>query len=670
MTNAEMTAFDSQRPLDSRGPTGGETAFARLPFDPEASLDALFAQAVAAYADLPAARLDGDALTYRELDRAANALAGKLREAGVREGDVVGLLTHRSLQSVIGMVAIIKAGGVLMPLDADYPLDRLAFLLEDAAPSAVLVHPDCAAIARTLSGYAGALIDFDAPLDPSARTDAPPATAARTGADAAYLIYTSGSTGRPKGVLCTHRGIAGLALADDIATHWPGSVTLHVISLSFDPNQWEVWGTLLNGGCLAILPDPTPSLDRIADAIQRYGVTFTILPTGMFHLMVDHRLDGLKPLKVLVVGGDVMSPTHAVKALAALPGTRILNAYGPTENAVATTRYLLPAGWTGEAVPIGPALPHTTVHVLDENLSPVAPGAIGELVTGGWGVALGYLNQPELTAEKFVADPFSDAPGARMYRTGDLVRIDADGLVEFHGRVDRQVKINGKRVELDEIENGLREDAALADAVIALHDAGNDVKRIVAYLKPAQLTPEAEHAGLAQEVINRFKERFPAHMIPADVVVMNVFPLTSAGKVDRKKLPAPKTGPASVPQTDRNAPGVISSTNSTTEQTIADIWRRVLKVDHIGLDDNFFDLGGTSILLVRVHAQIQERLNSNVELVTLFDKPKVRDLAAYLSADDAGGPSSENAAAQAARADKRSEALARARQMRARPKRG
>jgi len=628
-------------------------------------LHTLFQRRVSAHPDAPAVRHDGDVLTYRELDHAANALAHRLRDANVTPGDVVGLLAHRSLQSVIAMVAVLKAGASYLPLDPEYPNDRLTFLLNDAEASAVLVHDDYRGRAGELTSYSGSVLAFDDPMDTGARTDTAPPNGGTTAADRAYVIYTSGSTGRPKGVECTHRGLIRISF-DKADWGFPtGGVSLHVTSLSFDPSQHEVWATLLNGGCLVILPDATPSLDRIADLIRRYDVTFAALSTGLFHLMVDHRLDDLKTLRWLQVGGDVMSPAHAAKARAAAPDTRIINAYGPTENGVITCRFDLTAeGWTDGPVPIGRGIDGSTVHILDDDMKPVPQGSIGQLCSGGDGVAIGYLGQPDLTAEKFVPDPFCDTPGARLYLTGDLVRMQPGGLIEFHGRVDRQVKINGKRVELDEIENGLREDTDLADAIITIRDAGSEAKRIAAYLKPQGETPESERHAFGQLIIARFKERFPAHMIPADVVVMDAFPLTAAGKVDRAKLPAP-AAPVRRPAPTAHGAMPSSPAKSTLEAMVSEIWSRVLKIEDIGRDDNFFDLGGTSILLVKVHAQIQERLDSSVELATLFDKPKVRDLAAFLSTDGDAGAERDVAKAQASRADRRAEALARARRAKA-----
>jgi len=648
-------------PATDRIPETDDTATIGYPRNE--TLHALFIRQVKARPNAPAARLDDDVLSYVELDRAANTLALRLATAGVKPGDVVGLLTHRSLQSVIAMVAVLKAGAAYAPLDPQYPIERLAFMLEDAGATAVLVHDDHRAKAAALPAFNGAIVAFDDPMDLGARAETPPSDGGATATDRAYVIYTSGSTGRPKGVECTHRGLVRMAFAKNSQDVAPGTVTLHVTSLSFDVSQYEFWVTLLNGGCLAILPDATPALDRIADAIQRHNVTFACLSTGLFHLMVDHRLDGLKPLRRIMVGGDVMSPSHVAKAAAALTDTQLINGYGPTENAVFTTRFDLPrAGWTDGAIPIGRGLEHTTVHILDKDLKPVAPGEIGQLCSGGDGVAMGYLNRPELTAEKFPPDPFSNETGARLYLTGDLVRMRPDGLIEFHGRADRQVKINGKRIELDEIENGLREDSDLADAAVTIRDAGGEAKRITAYLKPQNATPERERDAFGQIIIGRFKERFPAHMIPVDVVVLDAFPLTSAGKVDRAKLPQPAartrhSAPASALRTE------FSLVESKLESAIADIWRRVLKIDHVGGNDSFFDLGGTSLLLVKVHAQIQDLLDSSVELVTLFDKTTVRDLAVALSAapDESAGRDIANA--QASRADKRAEALARARKM-------
>lgn len=597
----------------------------------------LFAANVRAAPHATAVEQEGRTLSYVDLDAFSNRLAAKLKDVGVGPGDIVALLTNRSIEAIAAMLAALKVGAAFTPLDPAYPRERLAFMLSDAAPKALFAQADALnTLQLSFPAASTLLLNYEAgPADFVAHRSSPE--------DVAYLIYTSGSTGQPKGVLVPHRGIIRSVWRNEFADfRGPGDVVLHITALSFDPSQLEIWGALANGGTLAILPDATPSLDRIADTIKRTRATWTSFTTGIFHYMVEHRLADLADMRGMFVGGDVFSVPHADKAARTLPNANIVNAYGPTENSVITACFRVPStGWNDGSVPIGEAVAHCTLYVMDEDLREVPDGEAGELCTGGDGLAYGYHNQPELTAQKFVHHPQS---GERLYRTGDLVRRRADGLIEFIGRNDRQVKLNGKRVELDEIEALLREDDDVADAAAILREDTPGIKRLAAYLKPAhQPAPPAFGAA----VIERLKTRAPTHMIPADIVILETFPLTPAGKLDRKALPAPRVDFKPL------------ETNDDTERTLAEIWREVLGIGAVGLDDNFFDLGGTSLLLIRVHAKIQEKLSPDLPLVTLFETPKIRALAERLRKPK-GEP---NGAALAVkdRAKRQAEALARLR---------
>jgi amino acid adenylation domain-containing protein len=634
-----------------------------VPYPREATLHGLFSEHAAATPDKAAVVMDDIVLSYGDLERRSNALARRLRGRGVGEGDRVGLLSHRAPEAITAILASLKLGAFFMPLDPAYPPERVRMMVEDARPAVVLAQAAALADHPSIEGYDGLLLSLEAEIDKALRLeDASALPAAGAAGEPAYLIYTSGSTGRPKGVLGVHRGVVRAVWRNELAGFDADAVTLHVTAPSFDPSQLEIWGALANGGTIAILPDPTPALDRIAWAIGRYGATWTSLTTGLFHLMVDHKLEALAPLRCIFAGGDVLSPPHANKAVATLTSTRVVNAYGPTENGIVTTWFEVPRdGWPERSIPIGFAVPETQVHVLDEALQPVADGEVGQLCTGGDGLAAGYFGRPDLTAERFVPDPFAASPDARMYLTGDLVRRRPDGAIEFVGRNDRQVKINNKRVELDEIENIVREDPRLADAIVILREDEPGAPRLAAYLKPAEPIEAEARSAFADAVAESLREKLPTHMQPADLVVMDAFPLTEAGKVDRKALPRPAVR-ATAPNGDSAGPVMAASE---TEQAIAEIWAEVLKLPAVGVDDNFFDLGGTSMQLVRVHAQIQGRLASDVTLVTLFELPKIRDLAAHL-ARPPGVAETGTGVASRERADKRAEALARARNLKAR----
>ncbi len=342
-------------------------------------------------------------------------------------------------------------------------------------------------------------------------------------------MYTSGSTGRPKGVVVPHRAVLRLVLGNDFAALGADQVILQLAPLSFDASTFEVWGALLNGARLAVVADPYPSCEDIGAAIARHRASTLWLTAGLFHLMVDHNLEGLAPLQQLLAGGDVLSPAHVVRALRALPGCRLVNGYGPTENTTFSCCYTIPRDYAGDApVPIGRPIRQTEARVLDEALRPVAAGEPGELCLAGAGLALGYWNRPELTAQAFVTQPGS---GTRLYRTGDRVRVRTDGNLEFLGRVDRQVKVNGKRVELDEVEARLRATGLVQDAAVVCAPASAGAQRHIAAFVTAG-------APLDSGALRRaLREELPDYMMPASITQLPALPLSPSGKIDRARLP-------------------------------------------------------------------------------------------------------------------------------------
>lgn len=644
--------------IEKNGVASERAANALPSYPRDETLHALFTQIATEYPNTHALVADGAPFTYAQLDRLTNQLARQLQKLGVSPGSLVGLLTDRSAETIVAMVAVLKCDAAYAPLDPAYPPERLEMMVADCKPALILAHRAHTDKLRS-TGTASTVVCLEDAIAAAVEqsSDALPSNAKAT--DVAYVMYTSGSTGTPKGVMVPHRGLVRLVWRYEVAGFLPGAVVLHVTSLSFDPSQLEIWGALANGGKLAVVTAQIPSLDQIAEAIARHQATWVSLSTGLFHYMVDHRLADLAPLRCIFAGGDVLSPVHAAKALAALPETRLVNAYGPTENSVMSAAYIVPReGWGGGSVPIGTAVPHTQLHVLDDALNPVPAGEEGELCMGGDGVALGYLNNPELTAAKFVRDPFASEPGARMYRSGDMVRLRPDGLVEFCGRKDRQVKINGKRVELDEIENIVREDARLADAAVILREDQPGVQRLAAYFKPAEAWAETERGTRADAIMEDLRARLPSHMLPSDVVVMEAFPLTISGKVDRKLLPAPV-------QHGRHVAPAVSALDtgnlSGIERQLAEIWCAVLGLNSVGRNDNFFDLGGTSMMMIRVHAEIQERIRADVTQVSLFEHPNIAGLAAFLGNEN---KSNDSVAEARERAKRQSDTLRRMRQAR------
>ncbi|MDO9712574.1 non-ribosomal peptide synthetase [Paracraurococcus lichenis] len=592
---------------------------------------AAFTAAAGTYADRTAILCGDDAVTYAALDRLSASVAARLQDAGLRRGAIVGIAAPRGIEAIVAMLGVLRAGAAYLPLDLANPASVLRRMTDDCA-AAVVVHAD---------GVDATWAEHRLPIRGPDR--APSVGHAAAGPDSlAYVMYTSGSSGRPKGTMIPQRGILRLVLGCDYASLGADEVVLHAAPLGFDASTFEIWGALLNGGKLAILPEPSPSLAAIGAAIQRHGVTTAWLTAGLFHLMVEQQLPALRGLRQLLAGGDVLSPPHVARVLAELPGCRLINGYGPTENTTFTCCYTVPRNRPApDPVPIGLPIRGTTVHLLDSDLQPVPDGEEGELCAGGLGVALGYVAQPELTAEKFVADPFSRRPDALLYRTGDRVRKLPDGTLAFLGRVDRQVKIAGKRVELDAVEAALRQTELVQDAaaVTAVDRVGQ--RRIRAFLAcPAGASPAQLRAQL--------KDALPAHMLPSEIIVLPALPLNANGKVDRARLALHPV---------ENAPAAPEAASGT-EDILRGIWCGVLGRTNVALDANFFDLGGTSLQLIEAHGLISAAVAGPVAVVDLFEHPTIRALAARI---DGGAARPPGAPGAAGREEARRAAIARAR---------
>jgi len=599
----------------------------------EATVDAVFS-AHARIAPAAAALTYGDrTITFGELEQTSSQIAARLQAMGVARGQRVALLAERSIETIIAMLAVLKAGAAYVPFDPTYTDERLSFMTEDCAPTIIIAQG--AAAARTFAA-SDKIRAFDDLLQGAPAAAAAPLPGALS-EDAAYVMYTSGTTGRPKGVIIPHRAILHLVRDQRFFKFSRDQVFLHLTTLSFDPSTLEIWGALLNGAQIAIVPQRDHhSLDDIIAVIRKHKPTSTCTTPGIFHLLVDHKLADIGPLKQIMSGGEILSPSHVRRALAAWPETTVVNAYGPTECTTLITYYGARADkdWGEGSVPIGEPLEHTIIEVLDENLDAVANGEVGELCAGGEGLAIGYLNRPELTAEKFIV-----RNGVRLYRTGDLVRRRPDGLLEFLGRSDTQVKIDGKRVELGEIEACLREDDRVTDAVVILDTTGRG-KRLVAYLTPTTVNVDAAMTTL--------RTKLPPHMIPYHALTLDTIPLTANAKVDRARLPKP---PIALQDT-------VTEPASDLEGKLRDVWRAVLGFDQIGTQDNFFDLGGTSVQLMEVHERVQKEFGRELEIVAMFEHPKITALARMLRGEDMG---TGRVAAAQARAKLQGDALKRLR---------
>jgi amino acid adenylation domain-containing protein len=559
-----------------------------------------------------AAVIDGERrLSYAELVAAAARVAGSLRARGIGGGDLVGVLLPRSAAAVIAQLGVLAAGAAYVPLDLLHPSARIAWALENAGAELVLSDAAGAALlpatVTVLDAEEAARGETLDPVEPGPE-------------DLAYVIYTSGSTGEPKGVEATHRNVVRLVDDPDFAELGPGAVMLHAASPAFDAATLELWGPLANGGAVATLRD-RPSPDAVAMAIAAHGVNTLWLTAGLFKEVVDRRPDCLAAVDHLLAGGDVLSPQHVEQALASLrPEGRLSNGYGPTETTTfALTHQLRPGDSVDGSVPIGRPIQGTVCEVLDAAGRPVPVGVPGELWIGGDGVARGYRDDPDLTAARFQADP--NRPGGRRYRSGDRVRRRADGALEFLGRLDRQVKIRGVRIEPAEIEEVLRAHPNLLDAAVVPFERGPDDLALAAYVVAARNAAAPEAAALREHAT----EHLPAAMVPTAWVTLAKLPLNAAGKLQQDRLPAPRG--EHLARTGGGEPV------GDAERLVVAAFEKVLEAKSLSVDDDFFALGGHSLLALALFAELERTARRRLPLATIFEAPTPRALAARIGAD-------------------------------------
>jgi amino acid adenylation domain-containing protein/non-ribosomal peptide synthase protein (TIGR01720 family) len=555
-------------------------------------------------------------LTYRELNGRANQLARHLRKLGVGPEVVVGLCIDRSLEMMVGLLGILKAGGAYLPLDPSYPSARLAFMLEDSGVSVLITREELQA---RLPDHRARVVCLDRD-QAEIETESKRNLAGHADLDhLAYVIYTSGSTGKPKGVLITHRGLTNYL--NWCLSAYPvdrGSGSLVHSPLAFDATITAIFPSLLVGGTVTLLPEGI-DIEELGEAL-RQGGGFSLVKITPMHLdLLGQHLSSEEAAGLaaaFVIGGENLTAEQIAFWQEHAKDTLLFNEYGPTETVVGCVVYEVPSGWRGtRSVPIGEVIPNAWVYVLDEHMEPVPVGVPGELYIGGVGVARGYLGRPDLTAEKFVPDPFSDEPGARVYRTGDLVRYLPDGNLEFLGRLDEQVKIRGYRIEVGEIEAVLARHPDLKEvAVLAREDTPGD-RRLVAYC-----VPQSQAQPTVSDLHQFLREELPDFMIPAAFVMLSDLPLTPNGKVDRRALPQPDGARPDL-KTEFVAP------RTPKEEALAKIWSDILKVDKVGVHDNFFELGGDSILSIQVIARAAEA-GMRLTPKQIFQHPTVEGLAA------------------------------------------
>ncbi len=576
-----------------------------------------------------AVALDGAAgsLTYAQLKARSDVLAGALRRRGAGRGTVVGVHLDRSFDSVVTSLAVLKAGGSYLPLSPEYPPSRLKLLLADAGALFV--------VAGDVPAWVG---EVDRPVVTLASLRALPrqetVPAAGHPQDVAYVMYTSGSTGTPKGVLVTHHNIVQLVRDQEYLRFAPGETFLHLSPAAFDASTFEIWGALLSGARLVLAPPGRESLAELPELLRRRGVTAMFLTTPLFHELIDRDPGALDAVRQVLIGGEPMSVDRA----RLLAGRRreprdgvVANVYGPTETTTFATAFALRELDEGDkSVPIGRPLCHTRVYVLGDD---GVPADEGEIYIGGAGVARGYLGRPGPTAERFLADPFAGVPGARMYRSGDLGRRRPDGAIEFLGRADSQIKIRGFRIEPVEVEEALLNHPDVREAAVVTVAVPDGV-RLAAYVVARagsrdELTPRGLAAYLRTVV--------PAYMVPSWFVTLDGLPRTVTGKLDRRRLP--DLDEADLPRLSGDPlPGDQDGDDSPSpaEEQLAEIWKRVLSLDSVTVDDDFFSLGGDSLRILRVLGEV-ESAGLGLSLSQLFEHTTIRELAAVISSPLSSG---------------------------------
>jgi amino acid adenylation domain-containing protein len=576
----------------------------------------LFEEQVERIPEAVALVFEDQQLTYRELNRQANRLAHHLRSLGVGPEVLVGICVERSVEMVVGLLGILKAGGAYVPLDPAYPRERLAFMIEDAGVPVVLTQER---LLEELPNHEPRLICLDAEGQAIAGDREENLISGVAADDLAYVMYTSGSTGRPKGVMVCHRGVCNYL-------HWrqiyfpltDADRLLQAASLSFDDSVWEFFEPLMVGARVVMArPGGQQASAYLLRLIAEQRITAAcFVPSLLQVLLEEPRLKSCDCLRRVTTGGETLSIELQERFFARMRAG-LHNGYGPTEATISATFWTCERGRHRRTVPVGRPIANTQIYLLDQNLQPVPIGVPGELHIGGDGLARGYLNRPELTAKRFIPDPFSLQPGARLYRTGDLARYLPDGNIEFLGRLDHQIKLRGFRIELGEVESVLNTHAAVRESVVVLREDATKQERLMAYIVPTGATPSP---GKLRAFM---KEKLPEYMVPAAFVMLEALPLMPNGKVDRRALPLPD--PSSL-----RAENAYAEPRTPTEETLAGIWEEVLGLKQVDIHDDFFELGGHSLLAAQVDSRLRNAFGMELPLRSLFEAPTVAGLAEHI----------------------------------------
>jgi amino acid adenylation domain-containing protein len=588
---------------------------------PDACVHQLFEEQADLHPDAIAVVGGAKCLTYGELNERANQVAHFLRKQGIGPDVLVGVCLERTPEMVVALLGVLKSGGAYVPLDPSYPEERLSFMVDDAAVRVLLTEDRCRRLFPA-QGEKLVCLDADWPLIAGENSSNPDTGV--TPENLAYVMYTSGSTGKPKGAMILHRGLVNyLCWAIRHYGVQPGGTVPVHSSISFDLTVTSLYPALLSGGQVELLPEDIGAQNLLAALRRKKDRNLVkITPAHLEALSLQLSPEEVAGMtRVFVIGGENL-PAESLRLWRnSAPATRLINEYGPTETVVGCCVHeVKPEDPQNGSVPIGRPIANTQLYILDENLDPVPLGEMGELYIGGTGVARGYLNRPDLTRERFLPDPFLDQNGvsaerARMYRTGDLARYREDGVIEYLGRIDNQVKIRGYRIELGEIEAVLAGSPQVQScAVLAREDTPGE-KQLVGYL----VSPDGSRPA-TEELQGYLKDKLPEYMIPSKFVHLALFPLTHNGKIDRKALPAPANEEAT--SDAHSAPP-----RNATEEALTAIWKDMFKIESVGIHDDFFDLGGHSLMAIRLMSRIRTGLGADLPVLALFENPTIAGLA-------------------------------------------
>jgi amino acid adenylation domain-containing protein len=560
---------------------------------------------------------EDEQISFRHLNERANQLAHHLQRLGVGPESLVGICLERSVELIVGLLGILKAGGAYVPLDPSYPRERLSLMLQDAGAQVLVTNEG---LRPLLEGYDGQIVCLDAEREAIAAESTENCESNVTPGNLAYVIYTSGSTGKPKGVTITHLGVCNTLRWRQVAFELSEQDRLlQTISIAFDPSVWQIFGSLVTGSCLVLAtPGGDKDVPYLLKVLREQEITIADFVPSMLQAFLDQEpRDACKQLRHVFCGGEVLPAEVVEQFLKSMPA-QLHNMYGPTEGTIDTSSWPCEPLADGQSVSIGRPVANKQVYLLDQQLQPAPTGVAGHLHVGGVGLTRGYLQQPQLSAEKLIPDPFSTGPGAQLYRTGDLARYLPDGRLEFLGRLDQQVKVRGFRIELEEIEAALTSHEAVQSAVVVALERTKGKKELVAYVIADKTRKPA-----ISELRAHLKQRLPDYMSPSYFVLLEEWPLTPNGKLDRLALPAPTDIRA---QTET----VYLAPRNEVEKIVAAVWQEVLQLDQVGVHDNFFDLGGHSLLMLRIQGKVRTLFNRDMSIVEMFRYPTVSSLAEML----------------------------------------